>query len=171
MWHCSEELILQKGTWRHHQHCFIREVYSVKTTSEETLQKYASHTAYIFTCTGTRPSHSSPQVCQSMSKMLCRAAAGVGAHVTRDVSHSIPTAGTGDYPRGQKWAKDCYSTPLQISCATTSTASVIHSSCDTAAMCRGAFYAMWQWNLSRWRSRWNLPWWRLTWIVMKIMQV
>lgn len=71
------------------------------------------------------------------------------AHVTRDVSHSIPTAGTGDSPRGQKWAIDSNLTLIQISCATTSTASVIHSSCDTAAMCRGAFYAMGQWNLSR----------------------
>lgn len=133
----------------HHQHCFIWQVSSVKTTSVETLQKYASHTAHIFTCPGTRPSHFSPQVCQSVSKMLCRAAAGVGAHVTRDVSHSIPTAGTGDSPRSQKWAKDCNSTPIQISCATTSTASVTHSSCDTAAMCGGAFYAMGQWNLSR----------------------
>lgn len=150
-------MIPHNGTWRHHQHCFIRQVSSVKTTSEETLQKYASHTAYISTSTGTRPSHSSPQVCQSMSMMLCRAAAGVGAHVTRDVSHSIPTAGTGDSPRGHKWAKDRNSTPFQISCATTSTASVIHSSCDTPAMCRGAFYAMGQWNLSRGRSRWNLP--------------
>lgn len=136
---CSENLRLQNGTWRHHQHCFIRQVSSVKTTSEETLQKYASHTAHIFTCRGTWPSHSSPQACQSVSKMLCRAAAGVDAHVTRDVSHSIPTAGTGDYPRGQKWAKDRNSTPFQISCVTASTASVIHSSCDTAAMCRGGF--------------------------------
>lgn len=123
--------------------CFIRQVSSVKTTSEETLQKYALHTAHIFTCTGTRPSHSSPQVCQSVSKMLCRAAAGVDAHVTRDVSHSIPAAGTGDSPRGQKWAKDRNSTPIQISCATASTASVIHSSCDTAAMCRGGLFTQW----------------------------
>lgn len=131
--------MVQNGTWKHHQHCFIRQVSSVKTTSVETLQKYASHTAHIFTCQGTRPSHSSLQVRQSVSKMLCRAAAGVGAHVTRDVSHSIPTAWTGDSPRVQKWAKDRNSTPVQISCANASTASVIHSSCDTAAMCRGGF--------------------------------
>lgn len=79
----------------------------------------------------------------SRSKMLCRAAAGVGAHVTRDVSHSIPTAGTGDTPRGQKWAKDRNSTPIQISCATASTVSVIHSSCDTAAMCMGGLFTQW----------------------------
>lgn len=43
---------------------------------------------------------------ECVPKMLCRTAAGVSVRVTRDVSHSIPTAGTGDSPRGQKWAKD-----------------------------------------------------------------
>lgn len=110
----------------------------------------------------------------SLSKMLCRAAAGVGAHVTRDVSHSIPTAGTGDSPRGQKWAKDRNSTPIQISCATTSTASVIHSSCDTAAMYRGGFLRNGTVELESSKILLEsalMKTLRPTWIVLKIIQV
>lgn len=74
-----------------------------------------------------------------MPNMLCRAAVGVNAGVTRHVSHSIPPAGTGDSLRGQKWAKDGNLIPSRKSSAPASAASVIHSSCDTAAMCWGLF--------------------------------
>lgn len=70
---------------------------------------------------------------------LCRASAGVNAGVTGHVSHSIPPARTGDSPRGQKRAKDGNLIPSRKSSAPASVASVIHSSCDTAAMCWGLF--------------------------------
>lgn len=70
---------------------------------------------------------------------LCGAAAGVNAGVTRHVSHSIPPARTGDSPRGQKWAKDSNLIPIRKSSSPASVANVIHSSCDTAAMCWGLF--------------------------------
>lgn len=70
---------------------------------------------------------------------LCRAAAGVNAGVTRHVSRSILPARTGDSPRGQKWAKDGNPIPGRKSSPPASAASVIHSSCDTAAMCWGLF--------------------------------
>lgn len=47
-------------------------------------------------------------------------------------------------PRGQKWAKDGNLIPSQKTSAPTSAASVIHSSCDTAAMCWGAFFTQWE---------------------------
>lgn len=70
---------------------------------------------------------------------LCRAAAGVSAGVTRHVSHSIPCIRTGDSPRGHKRAKDGNLIPGRKSNAPTSAANVIHSSCDTTAMCWGLF--------------------------------
>lgn len=80
--------------------------------------------------------------------MLCWAAAGVNVGVTSRVSHSILLARTGDCPRGQKWAIGSNLTPSWKSSAPASAASVIRSSCDTAAMCWGLFYAMREWNLS-----------------------
>lgn len=102
--------------------------------------KYALHTTCIFTRTAPRSPHShmhwqSQQELAQTPNTLCRAAAGVNAGVTRHVSHSIPPARTGDSPRGQKWAKDGNPIPSRKSSAPASAASVIHSSCDTAAMC------------------------------------
>lgn len=71
--------------------------------------------------------------------MLCRAADGVNAGVTRHVSHSIPPTETGDSPRGQRWATDGNPIPSRKSSAPASAASVIRSSCDTAVMCWGLF--------------------------------
>lgn len=101
--------------------------------------------ACMFTHTDTWPSQSSHMHWELQWKLaqtpntLCRAAAGVNAGVTRHVSHSIPLARTGDSPRGQKWAKDGNPIPSPKSSAPASAASVIHSSCDTAAMCWGLF--------------------------------
>lgn len=104
--------------------------------------KYALHTTCIFTRTDTWPSQSSLTYALAVTEgacrtpnTLCRAAAGVNAVVTRHVSHSIPLARTGDSPRGHKWAKDGNLIPSSKSSAPASVASVIHSSCDTAAMC------------------------------------
>lgn len=123
-----------------------QQVSNVKTTSEET-HKYASPPCmHIYThgdvalavlariCTG----ESQWELAQTPNT-LCRAAAGVNAGVTRHVSHSIPPARTGDSPRGQKWAKDGNLIPGRKSSAPASAPSVIHSSCDTAAMCWGLF--------------------------------
>ncbi|CAB1421149.1 unnamed protein product [Pleuronectes platessa] len=93
---------------------------------------------------------------------LCRAAAGVSAGVTRHVSRNIPPARTGDSPRGQKWAKDSNLIPSRKSSAPASGASVIHSSCDTAAMCWGLFLRNGRVELESSRillaSAWTISW-------------
>lgn len=100
---------------------------------------------------------------------LCGAAAGVNAGVTRHVSHSIPSARTGDSPRGQKWAKDGNLIPTQKSGSPTSAASVIRSSCDTAAMCWGLFLRNGRVELESNRillaSVWTMKWrgWKTCW--------
>lgn len=128
---------------------------SVKTTSEEThTNMHCTLHAFLparIHCPHSSHSHMPWQSQWELAQTpntLCRAAAGVKAGVTRHVSHSIPLARTGDSPRGQKWAKDSNLIPGRKRSAPASAASVIHSSCDTAAMCWGLFYAMREWNLS-----------------------
>lgn len=123
-----------------------QQVSSVKTTSEEThTNMHCALHAYLHArihgpCSPHSHMHKQSQ-CElaQTPNTLCRAAAGVNAGVTRHVSHSIPPARTGDSPRGQKWAKDGNLIPSRKSNAPASAASVIHSSCDTAAMCWGLF--------------------------------
>lgn len=100
---------------------------------------------------------------------LCRAAVEVNAGVTRHVSHSIPLTRTGDSPRGQKWAKDRNLIPNWKSSGPASVANVIHSSCDTAAMCWGLFLrngrveleSSWILLASVWTKNWRvqMTWW------------
>lgn len=119
-----------------------QQVSGVKTTSEETCKNmHWTLRAYLHTLTGLwwlAHEHLQWELAQTPNTR-CRAAVGVNAGVTRRVSHSIPRIRTGDSPRGHEQAKDGNPIPIRKSGARTSAAGVIHSSCDTTAMCWGLF--------------------------------
>lgn len=87
-----------------------------------------------------------PSCCRSQ---CCR-------HRPRQSQHSSQPGQVTGRPTGEKWASDGNSTPGRKRTAPASVPRVIHSSCDTAAMCWGFCYATGEWNLSPPGSYWQL---------------